>query len=70
MKQVIHHGYAITVTAHSEGGVWRAHAIISWDNGRFDLDDDANFSNQVEAENHGVESGRHWVNNHLQKMRG
>ena len=24
----------------------------------------------VEAEEHGVELGKHWVNNHLQGMRG
>jgi hypothetical protein len=68
MKQVIHHGYVITVTANNEKGVWRAHAIISWDVGKFDLFDEVCFPTEMEAENHAVGLGKHWVNNRLQRM--
>jgi hypothetical protein len=70
MKHLIHHGYVITVTAISEKGVWGAQANITWGEGKFDLDDEGRFPSQMEAENHAVESGKHWVNNHLQSMQG
>jgi len=70
MKQVIHNGYVITVSANNDRDLWRAHAIIIWDKGNFELHDEARFPTQVEGENHAVESGKHWVNNHLQKMQG
>jgi hypothetical protein len=68
--KLIHHAYVITVTANHEKGVWRAHAIITWDRGKFELHDDVCFPTKVEAENHAVELAKHWVNNHLQRMQG
>jgi hypothetical protein len=70
MKQFIHHGYVITVTANNERGVWRAHAIIRWDKGKFELHGEVRFPTEMEAENHAVESGKHWVNNQLQRLQG
>jgi hypothetical protein len=70
MKHVIHHGYAITVTANNEKRVWRGHAIITWEERKFDLHDPVCFPTEIEAEEHAVELGKHWVNNHLQGMRG
>jgi hypothetical protein len=69
MKQVIHHGYVITVTANNEKRVWRGHAIITWDERKFSLQDPVCFPTEMEAEEHAVELGKHWVNNHLQGMR-
>ncbi len=40
MKQLTHHGYAVTVTANNDTGLWRAHAIITWDKGKFEMDDE------------------------------
>jgi hypothetical protein len=70
MKQVIHHGYVITVTTNSEKGVWRAHAIVRWDKGKFELDGEAGFPTEREAENHALELGKHWVNNQRQRLQG
>jgi hypothetical protein len=70
MKHVLHHGYAITVTANNEEGIWRAHAIITWDGGKFELHDEVCFTTEMEAEEHAVELGKHWVNNRLQRMQG
>jgi len=70
MKHVIHHGYVITVTTNNEKGVWRGHAIITWDEGKSDLHDKVCFPTEMEAEEHAAELGKHWVNNHLQRMQG
>jgi len=53
-----------------EKGVWRGHAIINWDKGKFDLHDEVCFPTEMEAEEHAVELAKHWVNNHLQRMQG
>ena len=68
MNRVVHHGYEITVAATNERGVWRAQAIIIWDKEKIELDDEARFPSQLEAENHAVESGKHWVNNRIQSI--
>ena len=70
MKHLIHHGYLITIAPNYENGVWRAHAIIDWDKGTFDLHDEIGFPTETESEQHGVELAKHWVNNHRQKMQG
>jgi hypothetical protein len=69
MTHVIHHGYVIMVTANNEKRVWRGHAIITWEQRKFDLHDPVCFPTEMEAEEHAVELGKHWVNNHLQGMR-
>jgi hypothetical protein len=68
MKHLIYHGYLITIAPNNEKGVWRAHATIDWDQGKFDLHDEIGFPTEIEADKHGVELAKHWVNNHLQKM--
>ena len=70
MKHVSHNGYVITVTANNEKGTWRSHAIITWYAGKFDLHDEVCFTTEMEAEEHAVESGKHWVNNRLQILKG
>ena len=70
MKQVVHHGYAIMVTAYNEKNVWRAHVIITWDGEKFEIQDEASFTTQSKAEEHGIELGEHWVNNRLQTKQG
>ena len=69
MKHVIHRGYVITVTANNDKSVWRGHANITWEKRKFDLHDPVCFLTEMEAEEHAVELGKHWVNNHLQGMR-
>jgi hypothetical protein len=68
MKHLIHHGYLITIAANNEKGVWRGHAIINWDKGKFDLHDEVCFPTEMEAEEHAVELVKHWVNNRIQSM--
>ncbi len=68
MKHVSYLGYVITVTANDEKKMWRSHVIITWYAGKFDLHDEVCFTTEVEAEEHGVELGKHWVNNHIQSM--
>ena len=36
--------------------------------GKFDLHDEVCFTTETEAEEHGVELGKHWVNNRIQCM--
>ena len=69
MKHVSHNGYVITVTANNEKGTWRSHVIITWYAGKFDLHDEVCFTTEMEAEEHAVESGKHWVNNRLQILK-
>jgi len=69
MNQVIHHGYAITVTANNDRGLWRAHAIITWDKGKFELDDEGG-SKPDESRKTRRRIGKTLGNNHLQKMWG
>ena len=69
MKHVSHNGYVITVTANNEKGTWRSHVIITWYAGKFDLHDELCFTTEMEAEEHAVESGKHWVNNRLQILK-
>ena len=70
MKHVSYNGYVITVTANNEKGTWRSHVIITWYAGKFDLHDEVSFTTEMEAEEHAVESGKHWVNNRLQILKG
>ena len=60
MKHVSYNGYVITVTANNEKGTWRSHVTISWYAGKFDLHDEVCFTTEMEAEEHAVESGKHW----------
>ena len=69
MKHVSYNGYVITVTANNEKGTWRSHVIITWYAGKFDLHDEVCFTTEMEAEEHAVESGKHWVNNRLQILK-
>jgi len=48
--------------------MWRAHVIITWYAGKFDLHDEACFTTEMEAKEHAIELGRHWVNNRIQSM--
>ena len=70
MKHLIYYGYLITIAANNEKGVWRAHANINRDKGKFDLHDEVCFPTELEAEEHAVELAKHWVNNQRQKMQG
>jgi hypothetical protein len=70
MKHVSYNGYVITVTANNEKGTWRSHVIITWYAGKFDLHDEVCFTTEMEAEEHAVELGKHWVNNRLQILKG
>jgi hypothetical protein len=70
MKQAVHHGYAITITSYNKKGTWRANAIITWDEGKFEIYDEVRFTTQSKAEEHAIELGKHWVNNRLQRMQG
>jgi len=70
MKHVSYNGYIITVTANNEKGTWRSHVIITWYAGKFDLHDEVCFTTEMEAEERAVESGKHWVNNRLQILKG
>jgi hypothetical protein len=69
MKHVVHHGYAITVTAHNEKGMWRARAIITWDEGKIELHDEVSFTTQLKALEHAIELGKHWVNNRFRECK-
>jgi hypothetical protein len=68
MKHVSYLGYVITVTANNEKGMWRSQVIITWYAGKFDLHDEVWFTTEMEAEEHAIELGKHWVNNRLQSM--
>ena len=70
MKQISYVGYVITVTAKSEKSTWRSRATITWYAGKFEIYDDLTFITEREAEEHAIELGKHWVNNHLQSMKG
>ena len=68
MKHVSYLGYVITVTAHNEKGMWRSHVIVTWYAGKFDHHDDDCFTTEMEAEEHAIELGKHWVNNRIQSI--
>jgi len=70
MKHVSYLGYVITVTAHNEKGMWRSHVIVTWYAGKFDHHDDDCFTTEMEAEEHAIELGKHWVNNRFQSIQG
>jgi hypothetical protein len=70
MKHVSYLGYVITVMANNEKNGWRSHVIITWYAGKFDLHDEVCFLTETEAEEQGMELGKHWVNNRLQSMQG
>jgi hypothetical protein len=70
MKQISYSGYVITATAKHEKNAWRSHATITWYAGKFEIYDDVTFTTEREAEEHAIELGKHWVNNHLQSMKG
>jgi hypothetical protein len=44
--------------------------IITWYAGKFDLHDEAYFTTAIEAEEHAVELGKHWVNNRIETLQG
>ena len=68
MKHVSYKDYVITVANANENRTWRSHVTITCYAGTFDLHDEVCFTTEVEAEEHGVELGKHWVNNHIQSM--
>ena len=68
MIHVSYKDYVITVTANNENGTWRSHVIISWYAGKFGSHDEVCFTTKIEAEEHAIELGKHWVNNRLQSM--
>ena len=68
MKHVSYKDYVITVANAHENRTWRSHVTITCYAGTFDLHDEVCFTTEVEAEEHGVELGKHWVNNHIQSM--
>jgi hypothetical protein len=41
-------------------------ALAQSDKGKFDLHDEVCFPTEMEAEEHAVELGKHWVNNRIQ----
>jgi hypothetical protein len=69
MKQVSYRGYVIKSTAKNESS-WRAHVVITWYAGKFEIYDEVTFPTEREAEERAIELGKHWVNNHLQSMQG
>jgi hypothetical protein len=68
MKQVSYKNYIIRVANAKDNRRWRSHVTISWYAGKFDLHDEVYFPTEIEAEEHGVELGKHWVNNRIQYM--
>ena len=70
MKHVSYLDYVITGTANNEKSTWRSHVIVSWYAGKFDLHDEASFITEMEAEEHAIQLGKHWVNDRLQSIRG
>jgi hypothetical protein len=68
MKHVSYRDYVIAVTASNEEGMWRGQMIITWYAGKFALHDEVCFTTEMEAENHAIELGKHWVNNRIQSM--
>jgi hypothetical protein len=70
MKHVSYKDYVITVANANENRTWRSHVTITCYAGTFDLHDEVCFTTEVEAEEHGVELGKHWVNNRIQSMQG
>jgi hypothetical protein len=69
MKHVSYKDYEITVSNTKKNKTWRSHVTVTWYAGKFDLHDEFCFTTEVEAEEHGVELGKHWVNNRIQSMR-
>ena len=69
MKHVSYKDYEITVSNTKKNKTWRSHVTVTWYAGKFDLHDEFCFTTEVEAEEHGVELGMHWVNNRIQSMR-
>jgi hypothetical protein len=68
MKHVSYKDYVITVANAKENKTWRSHVSITWYTGKFDLHDEFWFTTEIEAEEHGVELGKHWVNNRIQSL--
>jgi hypothetical protein len=68
MKHVSYKDYVITVAITNENGTWRSHVTITWYAGKFGLYDDVRFTTKIEAEERGIELGKHWVNNRIQSM--
>ena len=68
MKHVSYKGYTIMVANTNENRTWRSHVTITWRAGKFDLHDEVCFTTEIEAEKHGVELGKHWVNNRIQSI--
>jgi len=66
MKEIVYHGYTITAIVSNGGTGWLPHARISWGQQEFTLDVPEYFTSQLEAENHALALGKHWVNNHRQ----
>jgi hypothetical protein len=70
MKHVSYKDYVITIATTNENGTWRSHVTITWYAGEFALHDEVCFATEMEAEEHAIELGKHWVNNRLQRMQG
>jgi hypothetical protein len=70
MKHVSYKDHVITVANTNENRTWRSHVTVTWETGKFDLHDEVCFRTEIEAEEHGAELGKHWVNNRIQAMRG
>ena len=68
MKCLSYKDYVIMVANSKENKTWRSHVTVTWHAGKFDLDDESCFTTEIAAEEHGVELGKHWVNNHVQSM--
>ena len=68
MKCLSYKDYVIMVANTKENKTWRSYVTVTWYAGKFDVDDDSCFTTEREAEEHGVELGKHWVNNRIQRM--
>ena len=68
MKSLSYKDYVIMVANTKENKTWRSHVTVTWYAGKFDLHDEFCFTTEMEAEEHGVELGKHWVNNRIQRM--
>jgi hypothetical protein len=68
MTHVSYRDYVITGATTNENGTWRSHVTITWYAGKFDLHDEVCFTTEMEAQEHAIELGKHWVNNRFQSM--
>ena len=68
MKSVTYKDYVVTVTTTNQNGTWRSHVTVTWYAGKYVLHDEVCFTTDMEAQEHAIELGKHWVNNRLQSM--